>query len=135
MSLFRHVALVGLYALVCVAQSDRGVITGTIADPAGALIPGAKVTAENPGTGVQFNTVSTSTGNYTIPSVPAGVYNITIEHSGFRKYIQTGVTVQVAQSARVDIVLQIGATTESVTVSADAALLKTESAEQSTTIS
>jgi hypothetical protein len=135
MSLFRDVALVGLYAVVCLAQSDRGVITGTVADPAGALIPGAKVTAENPGTGVQFNTVTTSTGNYTIPSVPAGVYNITVEHPGFRKYIQTGITVQVAQSARIDIVLQIGATTEAVTVSADAPLLKTESAEQSTTVS
>ncbi|HYO83482.1 MAG TPA: TonB-dependent receptor [Bryobacteraceae bacterium] len=135
MSPFKTLALLCLCASVTLAQSDRGTITGTVSDPAGALVPGVSITAENPETGVQFRTETTSTGNYTIPSVPAGVYNMTVEHTGFRKYIQTGITVQVAQSARIDIVLQIGSTAEVVNVSADAPLLKTESAEQSTTIS
>ena len=135
LSPFRHAAVLCLCALACLAQSDRGTITGTVSDPAGALIPGAKITAENPETGVQFTTLTTNTGNYTIPSVPSGTYSITVEQPGFRKFIQTGVSVQVAQSSRIDVTLQIGSTSEAVTISADAPLLRTESAEQSTTIS
>src|SRR2546425_983832 len=124
-----------LLAATLFGQSDRGTITGTVSDAASALVPGAIVTAVNPETGVQFRTETTSTGNYAIPSVPAGSYDVSVEHAGFRKFLQTGVRVQVAQSARVDIALQIGSTSESVTVSADAPLLKSENAEQSTTIS
>ena len=116
------------------AQSDRGTITGTVSDPAGAMIPGAALVATNPETGVEFHTLTTNTGNYTIPNVPSGTYDINVEMSGFRQYLQKGVTVQVATTSRVDIVMQVGSTTESVTVTADAPLLKSESAEQSTTL-
>jgi hypothetical protein len=117
-----------------VAQSDRGTITGTVADQAGAMIPNVIVTAENLGTGVQIKTETTDTGNYTIPSIPAGNYSVTVEHQGFRKFVQTGIRVQVAQTARVDIALQVGETSQEITITADAALLKTESAEQSTVL-
>lgn len=116
-------------------QSDRGTVTGTVADPGGALIPGAAVVLENAATGGRFTSATTDTGNYTIPSVPAGIYTLSVEQSGFRKHVQTGITVNVAQTARVDVALQIGSTSESVQVTADAPLLRTESAEQSTTIS
>jgi len=115
-------------------QTDRGTITGTVTDKAGALIPNAKIVASNPATGVQFTTESTATGNFTIPSMPSGNYDLNVEVTGFRKYTQTGITVQVAVTARVDVVMQIGSTSDSVTVSADAPLLKTENAAQSTTI-
>ncbi|MDQ1473405.1 MAG: hypothetical protein QOJ99_4885 [Bryobacterales bacterium] len=117
------------------AQSDRGSITGTVTDPANAIVPGVAITAVHAETAAQYQTVTTATGNYTIPSLPAGLYNITVEAPGFKKLIQSGVTVEVAQTARIDLALQVGAASESVTVSADATLLKTESAEQSTTIS
>jgi hypothetical protein len=123
------------FALCVFAQSDRGTITGTITDQAGAVIAGVPISAVNTETAVLFRTVSTSTGNYTIPSVPAGTYDLVVELAGFKKFQQTGIRVQVAQTARIDISLQVGATTESVTVTADAPLLKSESAEQSTTIS
>src|SRR5258707_2320417 len=123
-----------LLAASIYGQSDRGTITGTVSDAATALVPGAIVTALNPETGVQFRTETTNTGNYTIPSVPAGTYELTVGHAGFRKFLQTGLTVQGAQSSRGDVVLQVGSTSESVTVSSDAPLLKSESAEQSTTI-
>ncbi|MBI3278815.1 MAG: TonB-dependent receptor [Acidobacteria bacterium] len=116
-------------------QSDRGIITGTVTDPASAVVPNAPVVATNTETGVQFRTVTTGTGNYTIPSMPAGSYDLTVEVDGFRKFQQQGIRVQVAQTARIDVVLQVGATTESVTVTGDAPLLKSESAEQSTTLS
>ncbi|MGH9632713.1 MAG: carboxypeptidase regulatory-like domain-containing protein, partial [Bryobacteraceae bacterium] len=133
--LFRILPALLLSALCAFSQSDRGQITGTVSDPAGALIPEATVFAVNPETGVEFRTQTTSTGNYTIPQVPAGVYDLTVEQPGFRKYQQTGIRVQVAQSARIDVIMQIGSTAEAVTVTADAPLLKSESAEQSTTIS
>jgi len=116
------------------AQSDRGTITGTVADQAGAMIPNVIVTAENLGTGVQIKTETTDTGNYTIPSIPAGSYSVTVEHQGFHKFVQTGIRVQVAQTARVDIALQVGETSQEITITADAPLLKTESAEQSTVL-
>jgi hypothetical protein len=116
------------------AQSDRGTITGTISDATGALIPGAKITLTNADTGTVGETVSTSTGNYTLPSLPAGTYTLKVEQAGFNIAQDTGIQVQVAVTTRLDVALQVGTATQSVDVSADASLLKTESAEQSTTI-
>ena len=124
-----------LFAVALFAQSDRGTITGTVTDAAGALVPNASVVAVNPETGVQFRTTTTNTGNYTIPSVPSGGYTVSVEVTGFRKFQQNGVRVQVAQSVRVDVSLQVGSTSDSVVVTAEAPLLKSESAEQSMTIS
>jgi len=122
------------FALLC-AQSDRGTITGTVADQAGAMVPNVEVVLVNLDTAVERRGLTTDTGNYTIAQVPAGLYTVTVEKTGFRKFTQTGVRIQVAQTVRVDISLQVGATTESVTVTADASLLRTENAEQSTVIS
>ena len=130
------VLLVGLALIPSVlAQSDRGTLTGTISDPTGALVPNAEIAAVNPATGVQLKTAATTTGSFTIASVPAGVYDLTVEAAGFKKFEQKGIRVQVAQSARIDIILQIGSATESISVTADAPLLRTENAAQTTTIS
>ena len=130
------VAIVGiLVALAAYAQSDRGTITGTVSDPANAVVPGANIVVTNTETGAQYKTVTTGTGSYTLPSLPAGPYEITVEAAGFTKYVQQGIRVQVVQIARVDIALQVGSTADSVTVNADAPLLKSESAEQSLNLS
>ncbi len=131
-------SLVALYLSISIsamAQTDRGTITGTITDPAGAVVPGASVTALNKATGASVQSITTNTGNYTLPSLATGTYDLTVEAKGFNKYIQEGIEVQVAQTARIDVTLKIGSATESVTVNADAPLLKTESAEQSQTLS
>jgi hypothetical protein len=117
-----------------IAQTDRGTITGTIVDPSGAVIPGATVTVVNAATQVRVESVSTSTGNYTIPALPAGTYDLTVTKTGFSKFEQTGINIQVAVTTRVDVTLTVGTATQSVDVSADATMLKTESAEQSSTI-
>jgi hypothetical protein len=117
------------------AQSDRGTITGAITDPSGALIPGARVTIINVQTETRSETISTSTGAYTLPALPAGNYTLKVEREGFNTYEQTGIHVQVAVTNRVDVTLTVGQSTQSVSVSAEASILKTESAEQSTTIS
>src|SRR5258706_7606647 len=116
------------------AQSDRGTITGTVLDPGNAVVPNAALTLKNAATGAVYQTVTTGTGNYTLPSLPSGVYNLSVAAPGFNQFIQDGIQVQVAQTARVDVVLKIGATSESVTVEANATLLRTENAEQSQTI-
>jgi hypothetical protein len=114
-----------------IAQSDRGTITGTVSDPAGAVIANAPIQAKNEGTGGLYQVVSTATGNYTLAELPAGNYEITATAPGFKKFIRQGLTIQVAQTLRIDIALEVGNATESVTVSAEAPLLKTESGELS----
>lgn len=135
--LFRTISFIlfTLTAITAFSQTDRGIITGNIVDQQNAFIPDAVVIATNLDTGVKYQTVSTATGNYRLVSLPVGVYELSVEAAGFKKLLQKGITVQLAQTARVDVSLQIGAPTESVTVTAQAPLLKTENAEQSTNIS
>jgi Carboxypeptidase regulatory-like domain/TonB dependent receptor-like, beta-barrel len=121
-------------ALSALAQTDRGTITGTVADATNAVIPGANVTAINSQTTAKYETVSTETGNYTLTQMPVGVYNLTIELPGFKKYVRQGVTVLSSTIVRVDVALEVGGSTEEVTVSADAPLLRTETGDVSHTI-
>jgi hypothetical protein len=127
-------ALILAFATSAVAQSDRGTITGTVVDSSGAVVPGASVVVTNVGTKSESTTATTATGNFTVTSVPAGVYDLSVTAQGFSKYVQTGIQVQVAMTFRVDALLKVGATGDSITVSAEAPLLSTESAEQSTNL-
>ncbi len=124
-----------LLAGLASAQSDRGTITGTVADPAGAVIPSASIEAKNAETGALYKVSSTATGNYTLPQLPPGIYQLSVTVPGFKQYVRTGITVLVAQTLRIDIPLEVGALTETVTVNADATLLKTESGELSHNVS
>ncbi|MGO9256178.1 MAG: carboxypeptidase-like regulatory domain-containing protein [Bryobacteraceae bacterium] len=121
-------------ALAMYAQNDRGTITGEVKDQAGAVVPGASVSATNTGSGEQSKTITTATGNYTIPSLPAGMYSLSVDVKGFKKFVRENIEVQVSITDRVDVGLEVGANTETVTVTAEAPQLKTESAEQSTII-
>jgi hypothetical protein len=117
------------------AQSDRGTITGTISDPAGAMVPNAPIEAKNTETGAVFKTASSDTGNYTLAQLPVGAYQLSVSAPGFKQFVRTGITVLVAQTLRIDVKLEVGNITETVTVNADAPLLKTESGELSHVIS
>jgi len=97
-------------------------------------VPNATVTAVNSENGTQFPVATTNAGSYTIASLPAGVYNVTAEATGFKKVTQTGVLVAVASNVRVDLTLEVGATSESITITGEVPLLKTEDAEQSHTL-
>ena len=87
-------------------QSNRGAITGTVADSAGALIPGVQVVLTNTETGAKSDTVTTGTGNYSLLQLPVGTYTLAVEQAGFSKYEQTNIQVQVAVTTRVDVVLK-----------------------------
>ena len=121
-------------ALAVLAQTDRGTITGTVADPAGAVVANAVVEAKNTDTGTAFQAGTSATGNYTLAQMPAGTYELSVTVPGFKKSVRPGIIVNVAATVRVDFVLEVGAATESVTVQAEAPLLKTESGELSHTV-
>jgi len=128
------VCLTFLFAVAAFAQGDRGTITGTVTDPAGAVIANAAVEARNTATGTVYQAATTETGNYTLAELPFGPYEVSVTVAGFKRYVRQNLTVQVAQTLRVDVTLEVGAASESVTVAAEASMLKTESGDVSSNI-
>jgi len=116
-----HVAAQGLY----------GTIAGTVVDDSGAAIPGATVTVVNQGTGLQVSGVTDETGAYALRNLQPGTYSVKASLQGFKEYVQTGVPVSQNDVVRVAAKLEVGALTESVTVTSEAALLKTDKADVS----
>src|SRR5262245_50798312 len=108
------------------AQLGPGTISGTIFDQTGAVLPGPSVTATNTGTGFARSTVASETGDYRLAGLQPGTYDLTVEFSGFRRFVQSGITLQVDQNARIDVRLQVGLATENVAVTAQAPLLQSE---------
>ena len=111
------------------AQSDRGVITGTVTDPSGAVITGASVTAINSATSVSTRTSTGSNGTYTIPLLPPGMYQVTAEHAGFKTYLHDRVVVEVGQTARLDVSLQLGNAKQSIEVKSALAQLRPDTSD------
>ena len=134
----RHLVKVScLCALVVSAafgQGDRGTITGTVTDPSGAVVAGAKVTAENADTHNILETVTTATGNFTLDQVPVGIWDVTVDAAGFKKFTSLKNTIEVAQTIRVDAGLQVGANSETVSVQAGAVAIRTEDADITSTV-
>ncbi|MBV9771195.1 MAG: TonB-dependent receptor [Bryobacterales bacterium] len=116
-----------LFASLVFGQGGNGTITGTVSDPTGLPVAGANVQARNVETGVMYSGASTSAGNYAIADLPVGTYELTVTVSGFKTYTHTSLAVDAAKIVRVDIPLEVGATSESITVEAQASLLQTES--------
>ncbi len=116
--LFACVSL--LLVLVCqfaAAQVTQGTITGLVTDATGAVVPGVKVLAKNAATGVQAETVSSSTGNYVIPNLQVGTYEVSVSTAGFKSWSRSGILLSAGDSVRVDVSLEVGQVTEQVTVS------------------
>jgi len=118
---------------IAFAQTNQGSITGTISDPAGAVIPGAQIEIKNSETGVVYRSGTSATGNF-VQALPAGTYEISVTAPGFKKAVQTGVQVVVAVDTRKDIKLEVGTASETITVEDTAPLLKSESGEISHTV-
>ena len=109
---------------VALAQGGRGSISGLVTDPGGALIQGAKVVLLNPATGLEQHTVTSSAGLYTFISLNPGVYKVTVTQTGFKSVAQEKITVNLDQVTEVNIILQVGATTETVTVTEGVTLVE-----------
>src|SRR6266852_7273707 len=116
------------------AQTTNGSIQGTISDPSGGAVSGASVTARNMDTGLTQSTSTTDAGIYSLPNLPPGRYAVTVEAPNLKKYAQEGVTVSTGTTVALDIPMQLGAVSESITVSADASQLQTTTSEIGATV-
>ena len=134
MRFWRVLFCLGAAVLAAWAQTDRGTITGTVSDPAGAVVANAAIEARNVATGAVYPVASSGTGNYTIAQLPAGAYELSVTVPGFKKYVRGGLQVEVAGTLRIDVTLEVGQATESVTVEAAAQMLKTEGGDVSTNV-
>jgi hypothetical protein len=133
---FRRCFCVALFAVFCAmgvctawGQTATGGITGTVADHAGGVIPGATVTATELSTGFVRTTVSGPEGKFLLPLLNPGTYRVDVVATGFRKLIREPIVVQVTEIAGLgQLSLEIGSTTETIKVTGEAPLLQTESA-------
>ena len=117
-----------LCAAVGFAQTATGTITGTISDPAGAVVANVPLELKNSETGTPYQASTSSTGNYTFAQLPVGTYQLTVKVAGFKTHVRGDLGVQAAQTIRVDVALEVGAPSESITVNAEASMFTTESA-------
>ncbi len=116
------------------AQETRATLTGHVTDPTGAIIPGAQITVTETDTGTQTHITSNSAGDYNIPFLAAGPYQIAVTAAGFRKYVHTGITLQTEQTVTENVKLAVGPTSEQVTVNAETPLVDTATASTGQTL-
>jgi len=127
-------SILSLLMLVCLAatalhsQTTSGSMSGTVTDPNGAVIPGAKVVATHEPTKREYDAITTDAGIYVFPTLPAGPYTLSIAQPGFKKSVQTGIEVRVALRNNMDIRLELGDVTQSVEIKAEVPLLETTTA-------
>jgi hypothetical protein len=133
MRLLPMLCLGGLLTIAAYAQETASIV-GTVTDPAGASVPNAKVTVTNSDTGLVRSTQTNTTGSFTAPQLPIGHYSVRVELSGFKVYQQNGITLNVDDTVRTDIALQIGESRESVTVEANAVQVQSDTNEVSQTV-
>jgi len=126
-------ALFALFSAPALCQT-LGEITGRVTDSSGGAVPGAAITLTNVATNGARATVSNEGGNYAFPSVPPGFYNVRAERQGFKVAAVNNVEIQVQQTVRLDLTLDVGQITESVQVSATADLLQSENSSVGTVI-
>jgi carboxypeptidase family protein len=110
------------------AQEFRSSISGLVLDPQGASVPNTKVSATQNETGAKSSTLSSADGHYTLPLLRPGTYTISAEAPGFKRYLQQGFAVGTNERLQLDVKLELGGTTDTVTVNAEGSLLETASA-------
>jgi len=114
----------GLYARAVSAS-----LLGAVTDSSGAVVPGAKVTITEMNTGLSRKVETNASGNYMFPALDPGRYRVTVEQPGFRTAVKEGVDVLVNTTVRADLVLQPGAISEQITVTAEVPMLQTDRAD------
>ncbi len=107
----------------CAAQVDRAGLTGTVTDPSGSVLPQTRITAVQSATGLQRETVSSSSGAYDIPELPVGIYAITFEHAGFKSLMFVDVEEVIGRTRTLNATLPVSGVNERVVVSASSALV------------
>src|SRR5262249_53185597 len=126
---------IGRWVGVHAESSTAGNSTGRVRDPQGAAVPKAEVTIVEEKTGASRTVTANEDGFYNAPSLPAGVYSISAAPTGFKKTITTGVELHVSENKTVNLDLQVGAVTETVTVTSESAPVELRSGEVSSLVS
>jgi Carboxypeptidase regulatory-like domain len=111
------------------AQTTDATISGRVLDPSEAVVAGASVTATNTETHIQTKSITSSSGYYELRALKPGPYSLEVEASNFKKLTRSGIVAQVEDRIDIDLKLEIGSTTESVTVTVESPLLRTEDAQ------
>jgi hypothetical protein len=111
------------------AQSGNATVTGQVTDETGAVIPGVTITIQNKDTQVSQSTASNSEGRYAIPGLIPGNYTLAAEFQGFKKFERPNIVLQIGDRVGLDVAMQVGSTGETVTVTAEVPLLRTEDAQ------
>src|SRR5262245_60786088 len=124
----------GALAGAAKAQALYGSIVGNVTDPQGGVLQGVSVTITNTGTDLKLEATTDDTGTYVFRNLLPGTYKMTLSHSGFKEMQQSDIIVTAGNPKRVDVALQIGAAQETVTVTAEAATLRTEKSDISSEI-
>src|SRR6202453_2150881 len=130
----RLASIIAALLLATSLLAQNAELSGLITDPAGLAVPGARVVVQSADTSATRTVSSNKQGEYSVPALRPGPYNLTIEANGFKTIHQTGVAVEVDQRAQLDFALTIGSNTESITVQGSAPLLNTSDASVSTLI-
>lgn len=111
------------------AQETTGTITGLVKDASGAVIPGVEVQVRNVGTGFVRRAITADSGEYVATLLPIGTYEVTAEIQGFKKFVRSGVVLSVNDRLRIDITLEVGSISETVTVSAAVPVVQSETSD------
>src|SRR5579875_1454601 len=128
----KRIKVCSILAIFLLAFSMRPVVLWSQGDTgslAGAVVPAAKVVAIHVPTGRQFSVTTTQAGVYAFPNLPTGPYELTVEHAGFKKFVQTGIEVRVGLAETINVQLAVGAVQQTVQVNASAPVLNTTNAE------
>jgi len=116
-------------ASLAFGQSTTATLSGSVKDPSGAVLPGVEVGVSNVQTGQRRGTVTDDSGNYLVPLLPVGEYEISFELPGFQRSVISGIILQIDQRARIDTTLELGEITDQITVQGAAPLVKSKSSE------
>jgi hypothetical protein len=127
-------AIATLAAAPVAAQEFRATVKGQVVDSSKGAVPGATVSVQNADTNEIATAVTNAEGTYTIPFLRPGPYTLTVELSGFQKYIRKDMRLQVGETATINVQLAVGQLSEAVTVSAESPLLETSKADRGTVI-
>ena len=124
--LFLLISILGAGLLL--GQQGSGTISGIVTDPQNAAVPGADVRVRNTGTNSMFRTKANEQGYFTAPGMAVGDYEVVTERAGFKRSVRSGITLQVNQTAQVDVRLEIGQVADTVEVVGEAPVVNTSNA-------
>src|ERR1700688_4076186 len=118
-----------IFARPVMGQAVNATLLGTVTDSSGAVVASAKVTITETNTGISRNSQTNDSGNYIFPDLPPGTYTVVAEQAGFKRESRAGIDVIVNTTGRVDLVLQPGSSSETITVAAETPILQTDRAD------